>query len=204
MLGSARRLVLAKGGRTLSVSSAKPSPCQQLGFHKRSWQATSGVETSRVADSINGTSETPRVSAEVAAVGGTDELRHRCLSTAAPQKVQPTPGEGVPRSVPGCSAAAAATAAAAAAVVGAVAVASLAASEEDEAARPGKDGVKLPPFSARSTGVWPFLTKPRVECAYRRKIQDMYHLVDSPVGQGEAVQSVWIYVESQTPQTWHW
>lgn len=28
------------------------------------------------------------------------------------------------------------------------------------------------------------LTRPTVSCAYRRRIQDMYRLVDSPVGQG--------------------
>ena len=110
--------------------------------------------------------------------------------------MQPPPGEGVPRSAPGGSAtAAAAVAAAAAAVIGAVAVASLAGAEYAEE-RLG-EGVKLSPLSARSTGPWPFLARPRVECAYRRKIQDMYHLVDSPVGQGEAAQSVWIYDESQ-------
>ena len=197
MLGSARRLTLAKGGRNLSVSSAKPSPCQQLSFHKRSWQATSRNETSRVSNylnkNVNGARETRGGAVEVA---GTHELRHRCLSTSAHQKMHPPPGEGVPRSAPGGSAtAAAAVAAAAAAVIGAVAVASLAGAENAEE-RLG-EGVKLSPLSARSTGPWPFLARPRVECAYRRKIQDMYHLVDSPVGQGEAAQSVWIYDESQ-------
>lgn len=196
MLGSARRLALAKGGRTLSVSSAKPSPCQQLSLHKISWQATSRVETiSRViADNsnniINGTSEKTRGgAAEVAAVGGgAHELRHRCMSTAAHQRMPPPPGDGVPRSAPtGSASAAAAAAAAAAAILGAVAVASLAGGEEDEEEQRGEEGgVKLPPLSGGGAGPWPFLARPRVECAYRRKIQDMYHLVDSPVGQGEA------------------
>lgn len=202
MLGSARRLALAKGGRNLSVSSAKPSPCQRLSFHKRSRQAASRSETSRDSNYynniINGRRETRGGTVEIA---GAHELRHRCLSTAAHQKMQPPPGEGVPRSAPGASAtAAAAVAAAAAAVIGAVAVTSLAGGEDAEDGL--GEGVKLSPLSARTTGPWPFLARPRVECAYRRKIQDMYHLVDSPVGQGEAAQSVWILCRISTSQTY--
>lgn len=119
--------------------------------------------------------------------------------------MQPPPGEGVPRLAPGGSTTAAvAAAAAAAAVMGAVAVASLAGGEEDGEERLGDEGVKLPPLSARGTGPWPFLVRPRVKCAYRRKIQDMYHLVDSPVGQGEAALCVWISCRISTPQTYRY
>lgn len=82
---------------------------------------------------------------------------------------------GSASSTPAVTAAVAAAAAAAAAVmVGAVALDSF-----------GKETDELMEGEGSSSSL---CSRPTASCAYRRRIQDMYRLVDSPVGQGEGRQ----------------
>ncbi|CAN0417359.1 unnamed protein product [Pylaiella littoralis] len=187
---------VVKGGRLLSASSTRPSSSQhqQLLFSRGHHQGSSW--SSGAAEF--GPRPNQRASKSAAAASA-HEVRRRLSATAT------TRGEAAavarvtassPASAAACIAAAAAAAAGAAAA--AVAVASSTAQgegEEEEAGpeqrRTGTGSTKTTAVAARAipatiaAAASSLLPKPRVaECGAQRRIQDMYKLVDSPIGQG--------------------
>lgn len=145
--------------------------CQQL-VARRLWRRTWGGNHHGIPSSLLSSPSFGAPDAAAFAVSATrgrrGDQRSRYISTKARGSAFPKPA-----SITTTVAAVAGAAAAAAALV---------AEEADEESP--KDAQRSTLLSTRSTTASTLLTRPTVSCAYRRRIQDMYRLVDSPVGQG--------------------
>lgn len=201
----------------MAVSSTRSWSCQLPVLRRGLWRTASSsvVEANRAASvSLRRAPSTQTQAAPAAAAAsartGPANGSLRFLSTVARQNPSLKDG-GVLLSVP----AAVAAAAAVVVVMGAVALnssdeAAEEKEEEEEEKLGSRDegevrnaGVEVPlstrlsrssSLSSSSSSPPPVLTRPSVGCAYRRRIQDMYRLVDSPVGEGTTFLSSQEYV----------
>lgn len=179
MLSCTRSRGVVKGGRLLSASSTRPPSSQQQTFVTREgvWRGSEIGSNSSLTD------------CRAAAAALTAHHERRLFSTTA---AAATAGgdavtlQAAPNSYSSGTVAAAAAVAAAAVAGTALGLEGSEAPREDTSSTfPGETAAKTAAATVAAAAASLLPGSSAAKCGGHRRIQDMYHMVDSPIGQGE-------------------
>lgn len=193
---------VVKGGRLLSASSTRSSSSQhQQLFSRGHHQGLSWRSSSSSAAEFGPTCSKKAAAKNAAAAVSVHEVRRR-LSATATSRGEVAAAARLARSSSTSITAACVAAAAAAVALGSAGGGGEEKEEEEEGREQRRRGTGSTNATAAAAAAEAMpstiaaaasslLSRPRaVECGAQRRIQDMYHMVDSPIGQGARWRAV--------------